>query len=75
MHPTALKLLEVVDKNFKARLSVKQYAALLYVSESQLNRHCKAAFEKTTQKFIQDRIIKEAKNLLTNTQASIKELA
>ena len=68
------KLIQSIEINFRKRWKVQQYADNLYISTSQLNRHCQTVFQKSVQDMIQERSLKEAKNLLLNTQTSIKEI-
>jgi AraC family transcriptional regulator, transcriptional activator of pobA len=70
-----IKLLEIIELNYKKRWKVQQYAASLYISTSQLNRYCQAAFQKSILELVHERTLKEAKNLLIHTAASVKEIA
>lgn len=68
------KLLQTIEINFRKRWKVQQYADNLFISTSQLNRHCQTVFQKSVQDMIQERSLKEAKNLLLNTQTPVKEI-
>jgi AraC family transcriptional regulator, transcriptional activator of pobA len=70
-----IKLLETIELNYKKRWKVQQYAASLYISTSQLNRYCQAAFQKSILELVHERMLKEARNLLIHTLASVKEIA
>jgi AraC family transcriptional regulator, transcriptional activator of pobA len=69
------KLLITIESNYTKRLSVKDYAASLYISVSQLNRICKKTFQKTVLDLIHERVHIDAKNRLMHTQSPIKEIA
>ena len=69
------KLLSAIEIHYKKRWQVKQYAAHLYISTSQLNRYCQTVFQKSVQDLIQERSLKEAKTLLIQTQVAIKEIS
>ena len=73
--PTIVKLLDLIENQYKKHLPVTQYAKLLYISVSQLNRTTKSVFQKTVIDLINDRILKESKNLLKYTKAPVKEIA
>ena len=73
--PILIKLMDAIEKNYKKRLSVEKYASMLFISISQLNRLCKATFQKTTQELIHERGLKEAQKLLIYTKKSIKWIA
>jgi len=65
----------LVNKYFTEKRLPKDYAAMLYVTPSQLNAKCKDIFGKSAGNIIRDRILLEAKRLLINTDVSISEIA
>jgi AraC family transcriptional regulator, transcriptional activator of pobA len=68
-------LQNIIEDNYKKRLTVGECAKMMYMSVSQLNRHCKAAYQKTVLELIHERIVNEAKDFLTYSNISIKEIA
>jgi AraC family transcriptional activator of pobA len=64
-----------IDKNFKTKKYPHEYADLMNLSEKHLNRMSKACLNKTTTELIADRIILEAKRLLTHSKQTVSEVA
>ena len=65
----------LVDKHFRAKHAVSDYADLLYVSPKSLAKRLKIHGHKTPTEIIRDRIVLEAKRDLRYTQKSVKEIA
>lgn len=65
----------LVDKHFRSKHSVSDYAKELYVSPKSLAKKLKALGYPTSTEMIQERILLEAKRSLKFTQKSIKEIA
>lgn len=63
-----------VDQKFREFKMVKDYASLLNTSEKRLNEVSKRNSGKSASAIIYDRIIKEAKRLMVNTELSVKEI-
>jgi AraC family transcriptional activator of pobA len=71
-----IRMLEnFIDKNFKTKKYPHEYAELMNLSEKHLNRMSKSCLNKTTTDLIADRIILEAKRLLTHSTQTISEVA
>jgi AraC family transcriptional regulator, transcriptional activator of pobA len=65
----------LLEKNFLDVHKVKDYAALLKITEKHLNEVCKKFSAKTASEMIFDRLILEAKRLLHHSDLTIKEIA
>lgn len=69
------KFIRLVNENFAAEHNAEFYADKLCVTPNYLNKMVKSTLGTTTKLYIQDRIIKEAKKLLTYTTLSIAEIS
>lgn len=65
----------LIDKHFRDIRLPKEYAELLYVTPNQLNALCQDLLGKTAGDVIRDRVLLEAKRLLTNADMTITEIA
>jgi AraC family transcriptional regulator, transcriptional activator of pobA len=65
---------EAVEKHFRTRHQVKDYAGELFVSPNYLNDVIRSSMDVTAKEFIQNRIILEAKRMATFTAKSSKEI-
>lgn len=65
----------LVEKHFREKQSVKEYAEMLYKSPKTLSNVFAKMGEKTPLEYIHHRILIEAKRLLTSSNRSIKEIA
>ena len=72
-HP--YQFLYELERHFAKFKKVKQYAALLNLSESVLNRKIKEQFGKTPLNFIHERILVEIKRLMIIDKITHKEIA
>lgn len=66
---------DLVDKHYKEKKHVTAYADLLHVTPKHLSETVKKESGSTALQHIHQRIIREAKNLLTYTDQSAKEIA
>jgi AraC family transcriptional activator of pobA len=66
---------QLIDKHYRTIKLPKEYAELLYVTPNHLNALCQDLLGKTAGDLIRDRILLEAKRLLTNAYMSIAEIA
>ncbi len=66
---------QLIDKHFRTIKLPKEYAELLYVTPNHLNALCQDLLGKTAGDLIRDRILLEAKRLLTNADMTITEIA
>jgi AraC-like DNA-binding protein len=66
---------QLVDQNFRTSRLPKDYAGLLYVTPNHLNALCQDLVGKTAGELIRDRVLLEAKRLLTNANMSVSEVA
>jgi AraC-like DNA-binding protein len=64
----------LVEQHFKTKHTVKEYAVLLFKSPKTLSNLFKKYGDTTPQQFIQNRIMLEARRLLTYTEKSISEI-
>lgn len=70
----AIRFKELIDKNYHSMKMVHFYLSELSISEKRLNQATTNTFSKTPKEMINDRIIQEAKRLLSFTNKSIKEI-
>ncbi len=66
---------QLIDKYFRTIRLPKEYADLLYVTPNHLNALCSEILGKTAGDLIRDRILLEAKRLLTNADMTVTEIA
>ena len=66
---------QLIDKHFRTIKLPKEYAELLYVTPNHLNALCQDLLGKTAGDLIRDRVLLEAKRLLTNADMTITEIA
>lgn len=72
---TVRKFESLVDNNFKEMKFPVEYASLMNITERHLNRITKTCLNKTPTDLISDRMILEAKRMLTHSNHSIAEVA
>jgi len=65
----------LIDQHFLTIKLPKEYADLLYVTPNHLNALCQDVLGKTAGELIRDRILLEAKRLLTNAGMTVTEIA
>jgi AraC family transcriptional activator of pobA len=65
----------LVEKNFKKFHLVADYAAILHITPNYLNAICKKRKGKPAGEVIRDRVILEAKRLLTHSDRTITQIA
>lgn len=71
-----LKQLEsLIDLNFKSEKSPAQYASWMNMTAKHLNRIVQNSIGKTTSTIIMERVLLEAKRLLSNSNKNINEIA
>lgn len=70
-----LEFLNLIRDNFEKRLSIKEYAQLLHISEQKLNELTRKNTNETTQQLINDLIILEAKRLFNYENLNVKQVA
>lgn len=75
MDKTLVEMITLINKHYKERLSTAEYAQKLHISISTLQRKAKAYTGKSITALQQERLLKEAKKLLTYPETSIKEVA
>ncbi|HEU4472671.1 MAG TPA: helix-turn-helix transcriptional regulator [Flavisolibacter sp.] len=66
---------ESIDAHFRTIRLPKEYADLLYITPNHLNAVCMELVGKTAGDLIRDRVLLEAKRLLTNADMTISEIA
>jgi AraC-like DNA-binding protein len=66
---------QLIDQYYRTIKLPKEYADLLYITPNHLNALCQDVLGKTAGELIRDRILLEAKRLLTNGDMSITEIA
>jgi AraC family transcriptional regulator, transcriptional activator of pobA len=65
----------LIDKHFRTIRLPREYAELLYVTPNHLNALCQDLLGKTAGDLIRDRVLLEAKRLLTNADLTVTEIA
>lgn len=70
-----LAFLNLVRDNFEKRLTIKEYATALHITEQKLNELSKKNTGETTQQLINDLIILEAKRLFNYEDLNVKQVA
>ena len=65
----------LIDTHFRSIRLPKEYADLLYVTPNHLNALCQDLLGKTAGDLIRDRVLLEAKRLLTNADMTVTEIA
>lgn len=66
---------QAIEKLYRTVRLPKEYAELLYVTPNHLNALCQDLLGKTAGELIRDRVLLEAKRLLTNADLSVTEIA
>jgi len=66
---------KLIDQHFRTLKLPKEYAGLLYITANHLNALCQDMVGKTAGEMIRDRVLLEAKRLLTNANLSVIEIA
>jgi AraC-like DNA-binding protein len=66
---------KLIEKNFSTLKLPKDYAELLFITPNHLNALCNSALGMSAGEVIRNRIILEAKRLLTNKDSTISEIA
>lgn len=66
---------KLIEAHFRTTRLPKEYADLLYVTPNHLNALCQDLLNKTAGELIRDRVLLEAKRLLTNAKMSVTEIA
>jgi AraC-like DNA-binding protein/mannose-6-phosphate isomerase-like protein (cupin superfamily) len=66
---------KLLEQNFRTMRLPKEYAALLYVTPNHLNAFCQDVLGQTAGEIIRDRVLLEAKRLLTNGDMHIAGIA
>lgn len=69
------RFLLLLEKHYTQHHEVSQYATLLHVTPSYLNQVCKKESGKTAGEYIRERLLLEAKRMLTLTDMDVKEAA
>lgn len=66
---------QLIEKHYKDIRLPKEYAELLYITPNHLNALCQDLLGKTAGDVIRDRVLLEAKRLLTNADMTVTEIA
>lgn len=66
---------QLIDKHYRTLKLPREYAELLYITPNHLNALCQDLLGKTAGDLIRDRILLEAKRLLTNADMTVTEIA
>jgi AraC-like DNA-binding protein len=66
---------QLIEQHFNTIRLPKEYAELLYITPNHLNALCQDLLGKTAGDVIRDRVLLEAKRLLTNADMTVTEIA
>lgn len=66
---------KLIEQYYKEKKLTKDYAGMLYVTPNHLNALCKDLTGQSAGELIRNRILLEAKRLLTNAQMTVAEIA
>ncbi len=66
---------KLIDTHYRSIRLPKEYADLLYITPNHLNALCQDLLGKTAGELIRDRVLLEAKRLLTNAGMTVTEIA
>ena len=66
---------QLIEKQFRKSLSIKEYSNALGISAAQLNNICRAKVNKSALQIVHERVTLEAKRNLIYTSLSISEIA
>ena len=66
---------QLIEKNFRLLKLPKEYAQLMYITPNHLNALCQEVIGKSAGELIRERIILEAKRLLTDAGIDVSEVA
>jgi AraC family transcriptional regulator, transcriptional activator of pobA len=66
---------QLIDQHFRTIRLPKEYADLLYITPNHLNALCRDLLGKSAGDLIRDRVLLEAKRLLTNAGMTVTEIA
>lgn len=65
----------LLNQHYRSRRGVRDYAALLHVSANHLNAQCRRVLNKTASDLIHERIITEARRLLSHSALGVAQVA
>jgi AraC family transcriptional regulator, transcriptional activator of pobA len=65
---------DLMNQHFLEKKEIKDYADLMHISPNYLNAVCKNFLNKTASQMLHERLVVEAKRLLTHSKLSIKEI-
>jgi AraC-like DNA-binding protein len=66
---------KLIELHYKEKKLTKEYAAMLYVTPNHLNALCKDITGNAAGELIRNRVLLEAKRLLTNAEMTVAEIA
>lgn len=66
-----LEFLDLVDQHYAMNFTVQKYAEILHISRRQLSGLTRLLLKKSPSQIIHDKIIKQAKTMLVNTDLSV----
>lgn len=71
----AARYAEILERGFDSGMGVAEYAAILGVTPTHLSRACKAASGRPASALLQDRVIFEARRLLSETRLPVARIS
>jgi len=66
---------QLINKHYRTIKLPKEYAELLYITPNHLNALCQDLLGKTAGELIRERVLLEAKRMLTNADLSVTQIA
>lgn len=71
----AARFATLLERDFRSKLGIADYAAALGVTPTHLTRACKASCGRSAHKILEDRVLFEARRLLSETKIPVKDIA
>lgn len=69
------KVIELIEKQYKKRLTITDYATMLHINIRTLHNHIKKASGMSLHELQQERILNEAKRLLSTSEMNVNEVS
>lgn len=74
-NPYLVQFERILEENFRELKSPQKYADLLCISSKHLNRICRQNYGKTASQHIADRLILEAKRMISHSDHTLQEIS
>ncbi len=74
-HQLFIQFMDLVEKHYKSKRAVKDYADLLHVTTKTINQHTRQAVDQSAKDFIINRLVLEIKRYLSTGELTMAEIA